>query len=334
MIVRSQLRGALSMLAIHLVVGACLGCKANTTPVVDPVLSLLPKQTHTVAAFDLQGIKQSPLWQALRFDHRLPDQKVLADIKARAGFDPLTDIRRIVVAFPEHARASGQFAVVIYGAKLDEKRLVAYARDQAKLAGIEITQEEHAGQRLWVQRNQHEQRAGFFLGDHTFVMGGGDWAFKMAELLAAKGQDSAAHVLELANLCRRTGVDHAAWLASLVPSATRTQLAADPRFQAASSVGRVAITLNVADGLKLTARAELSEAQAATTLAGQLERYAVEFRQSPQVLLLGLGPWLQGLDVVAKGPKVQVDVHLPPDQTQALAERVAGLLSLSRDWQR
>jgi hypothetical protein len=113
----------------------------------------------------------------------------------------------------------------------------------------------------------------------------------------------------------------------VVPNITRTQLVADPRFEAAAAVARVAASLDVAQGLSLLVSGELSTAKLASSLAVQLERYLLEVRQSPQMLLLGLGPWLQGVHVVAKGPQVQARLDLPPDQTQVLAERLAGLLA-------
>ncbi len=321
---------ALVLLWAAVLTAGCQGCQKPAPDQVDPALLLLPKQTQTVISFDVRQLRQSSLWAVLmgQGERALQHHKLLDTISARTGWDPLRDIQRLVVAFPENAREAGQFAIVIYGENFDERRLVAFARDQASLSGIAITQAELAGQRAWVAHTSPVRQTGFFVGKDVFVLGGGPWGQSLAALASQPWKASAAGAEEFSNLCRRAGLGHAAWLASIVPSAVRTQLAADARFEAASTVSRVTISLSLENGLGILGRAELSTAEHAASLASQLQRFALEARQSPQVLLLGLGPWLQGVRVVAEGPQVTAHVQLSPDQTQTLIERLTGLLAL------
>lgn len=329
---RSATLLALSLAACVPWLGSCRGCDAALTPGGDAVLNLLPSDSQTVISLDLAQIRRSPLWQALAQSSpaAVKDRDVLAQVKLRTGFDPIEDVHRIVVAFPEDARVSGQFAMVVYGTHMDEKRLVGYARDEGKLRHVAITQAEHAGQRMWVGDDAVTARAAFFIGEHTFVMGGGGWAQRMAEIMAAGGEGGLQSRAELRNLSRRLGSGHAAWAASVMSGRTRALLAADPRFEAASTIARLALTVDVAQGLAGLAVAEVSTSEHAKQLAIQLNRYILEARQSPKTLLLGVGPWLEGLVAQARGPQVEVKFHLSPSQTQSLAERLAGLVQLGR----
>lgn len=323
---------AFVLLWAYTLAAGCQGCKETPQLMVDPALFRLPHETQTLVSLDVRQLRQSSLWAALLGSGQgaLPHQKLLATLSDRTGWHPLRDIHRLVLAFPENAHEAGQFAIVIYGENFDERRLVAFARDQASLFGVAITQAEVAGQRAWVAHTSPVRQTGFFVGADVFVLAGGPWGETLAALASQPPKASAAGAEELANLCRRAGAGHAAWLASIVPNAVRAQLAADARFEAASTVSRVTISLSLNNGLALVGRAELSTAEHAASLASQLQRFALEARQSPQVLLLGLGPWLQGVRVVAEGPQVTAQVQLSPDQTQTLIERLSGLLSLAQ----
>lgn len=323
------------LLAVCIGVAAFAGCKGCDTqaPVpADPALALLPAQTQTIVSIDLQQVRASPLWKAIASagQRNVGDMKILDELKRRTGFDPLTDLRRLVFAFPQDARIKGEFVLVAYGDHLDERRLVSYARDEAKSRRFEIRQEERAGRRMWVGSDARTARAGFFLDSQTFVLAGGGWAEKVADLLAAPTKPSVALAADLANLCARAGTGHAAWAAAVVPGATRTRLAAEPRYAAAAAVERVALSLDVLQGLAADARAELSTKEAATALAAEVNNYLREAKQSPKLLLMGLGPWLEGITARSEGPQVHVQMRLDAAAAQSMADRLVALIRLSR----
>ena len=311
--------------------GGCKGCEAPHEAVADRVFLLLPEQAQTVVSLNLREVRESVLWKAVATvgERSSDDLTILAAVKARTGFDPLVDVHRLVLAFPEDARANGEFALVAYGDHFDERRLVAYARDEAKARGFDIHQEEHAGRRLWVGSDARTKRAGFFLDEHTFILGGGGWAPQIAKLAGQPRAALPSHA-ELSHLGKRVGTNHAAWAVAVVPSATRARLAAMPRFAATANISRVAVTLDLKQGILATARAELSTKESAQALAAQLNDYLREAKQSPKLLLMGIGPWLEGIAAVAQGPNVSVTMQLNPSQAQGMADRLTALLQLTK----
>lgn len=325
----------LTCVLVFLLGGVGLGCKGceNQSPLsADPALALLPVQTQTIVSIDLQQIRSSVLWNAISSaSQRNPDDlKILNDLKVRTGFDPLVDLRRLVFAFPEDARVKGEFAMLAYGEHLDERKLVAYARDEAKSRGYDIAQEERAARRMWVGSDKLTARAAFFLGSSTLVLGGGGWAEKIATLIANPKEPSVARSAELSHLTARLGLGHAVWAAAVVPGATRTRLGADPKFAAAADIARVAVSLDLKNGLLASAWAELSTKESAAALTIEINNYIREAKQSPKLLLMGVGPWLDGLVARSEGPQVQIVLKLDAAQAQSMADRISALLKLAR----
>lgn len=313
-------------LAVCLLFG---GCRARPSPPAEPLPAILPASAQTLLSFDVQAIRRSPLWQAvsLAMQRRAAHAQLFAEVRARTGFDPLEDLQRVVVAFPEAARRSGEFALVLVADHADERRLVAYARDEASTRGQDIRQEEHAGRRLWVEQGP-PRRAGFFLDRRTFVLGGGGWGHLMAETASSAGEprDGPAGSGELWNLFHKLPRASAVRAVAVVPGSTRTQLAADSRLRAASSIARLALSLALDTGVEAHLRIETSSREAAQALGGQVERFMRDARQSPQVLLAGVGPWLEQVDIEAEGPTLHLSLRLTVAQTQTLSERIAVLV--------
>ena len=135
----------------------------------------------------------------------------------------------MIAAFPDDARQAGAFAVLFEGEALDEKRLLTYARDQARLRGGSIEQRPHGKRTLWTGQRAAGQPelSGFFLDRRRFVLGGGGWAEKVADLADGVSQASAAGNPTLVRLAERVGSGRAIWLAAIVPEGTRA--AADGR---------------------------------------------------------------------------------------------------------
>src|SRR5690606_14427566 len=140
------------------------------------------------------------------------DQKLIREMHDRTGLDPLHDIASLLLAFPDDARRSGQFGMVVTGRSMDERRLITFARDQASLRGRDLSQRLHAGHRLWHDRTGGDLE-GFFLNGSNFVLGRGGWAERIATLAppdpvatpkpGPTSEPSAADNPELANLVAR-----------------------------------------------------------------------------------------------------------------------------------
>jgi hypothetical protein len=253
------------------------------------------------------------------------DRKIIDELTARTGLDPFRQIHRVVAAFPDDAQALGAFALVFDGEGFDEKRLLTYARDQARLKGADIQQRAHAGRTLWASTSPGGA-SGFFVGSGRFVLGGGGWTELVSERLDGPGGLDAT----LTGLIQRVGAKRALWLAAFVPDATRNRLASDPRFGPQSSVMRLGIGADFAPGLTADVVAELSNAADARVMVQKLETFVREAKKNPQVLLLGAGPYLDALSVRADGPHLRMRLDLSEAQTADLASRLAGLARLSR----
>jgi hypothetical protein len=285
------------------------GCRRARAP--DSLLSRLPRATTFVASVDLARVRATPLWSRIsaQAEESPEDKKSLQKLTERTGLDPLRQIHRIVAAFPDNARSSGQFALVIDGEGFDEQRLVAYAREQ----GAKLEARPRGRRTLWVSGNT----AGFFLGPTRFVLGASGWAEAMADL-ADGGRGSAEDNAELARLVERVDRGRALWFAALVPSDLRQALIADPKQRSAGSVARLA------------AAADLGNAADAQVRVARIQSTVRESKRNAKMLMMGLGPYLDALDARADGPTLRVSLVLAEGQAKDLIDRLAGLARLGR----
>ena len=139
-------------------------------------LALFPAATRVVAALDAAKLRSSPAAGKLAAlaQQSDADRREIEDFAKRTGFDPLTQLESLTVAFPEEARAKGELGLVLRGRGLDEVRLIAYARDQLQKSGDDLVAKPHGRFTLWSSRRDPTV-AGFFVDRQTFVLGGGGW---------------------------------------------------------------------------------------------------------------------------------------------------------------
>jgi hypothetical protein len=281
-----------------------------------------------VVSIDFQRVRATPFWQRLSaLAAEVPeDRKLIADFVARTGLDPFRQIHQVVAAFPENAQASGAFGLVIAGQGFDEKRLLTYAADQAKLKGTELRQQGHGRYTLWTGATPGSP-AGFFLDAGRFVLAGGGWAALMAA--QAEGgpavPPSAQADGELSRLVGRLGARRSIWVASIVPPATRNRLVADPRYGASASVMRFGASADLGPGFEAELLAELSNAADARALVAKVEGYVRDLRASPQAMLFGLAPYLEGITAAVEGNNARIRVVLDEARTNDLLTRLATL---------
>jgi hypothetical protein len=282
-----------------------------------------------VLAVDFRRVRESPLMQrlsALAADDP-EDQRIIHGFTARTGLDPFKHIDRLVAAFPEEARRDGAFGLLFEGDHFDQQRLLDYARDEARQRGRSLGSRARGKLTLWSSGADPGDVAGFFLDRRRFVLGGGGWGERMADLAggtATPGTSAAANQALVA-LAERVGRDRAVWLAAVVPQATRARLQADPRFGVQASVMRLGAGMDLAPGLRGKLSAELNNAADARALAARADEFLRAARKSPRALLLGAGPYLDAIRVVADGAEVVVTVELDQAQTAELASRLEAL---------
>jgi hypothetical protein len=297
-------------------------------------LSRFPAETQVVVSVDFQRIRRTPLWKRVSSlaAEDAEDRRLIQEFTARTGLDPFRQIHRLVAAFPEEARRTQAFGVIIDGEGFDEKRLLTYAQDQARLRGTELKPRAHGPHTLW-ETGGPGGVAGFFAGRGRFVLAGGGWAEKMSKLAAqpTRAGAGAESNTTLLHLVERLGVRRSIWMAALVPEETRAQLRADPRFGTQASVTRFGLGLDLGPGLQGELDAELSNAEDARALVDRFQGFLRAARKSPEALLIGAGPYLDRISSQASGPRALVRLDLDEKQTTELIQRVVGLLRLQRE---
>jgi hypothetical protein len=308
-------------LLIALATGCRGGCRRTAGP--ESPLAQLPRGATFVASVDLARVRATALWSRIsaQAEESPEDRKSLQRLTERTGLDPLRQIHRIVAAFPDNARGSGQFALVIDGQGFDEQRLVAYAREQ----GGKIETRVRGRHTLYASGNT----AGFFLGRTRFVLGAGGWAEAMADL-ADGGTGSAADNTELLHLVERVDRGRALWFAALLPPDLRKSLIADPRLESAGSMARLAVAVDLGPGLNADLVADLSNAADAEAMVGHIQTTVRESKRNAKMLMMGLGPYLDALQARADGPTVRVSLALAEGQVKDLIDRLGGLMRLAR----
>lgn len=311
--------------------GAC-GRATNPVRPLDGRLALLPIDTRTVVALDFERIRAAPFATKLSTlaASNPDDEKRLATFRERTGLDPVRQVDSIVVGFPEEARLHGEMGVVVRGERFDESRLVAYVRDTLQKDGDDLVAKPHGRRTLWTTRKD-PSLAGFFLDGRTLVIGGGGWAVRMADLAdGGPASGSAETNLELVQLCERAAAGHAIWAGAIVPAELRRQLEQDPRFESAASVTRMSLGIGLGTGLEAAFTADLADPSEAKVLVAKVSETVQGAKRDPRVLMLGLGPELDGITSRVDGTTFSLKLALGEAQVNDLLDRASAFLSLMR----
>jgi hypothetical protein len=315
--------------------GSCRGgCRRgdDRAGTVEGRLALFPVATKIVAAIDATKLRASPAAAKLaaQAQQNPDDQREIEEFTRRTGFDPLRQLASVTVAFPEEARAHGELGMVLRAEHLDEARLVAYARDQLQKSGDDLVATPHGRFTLWSSKRDPEV-VGFFIDGQTFALGAGGWGQKMADLAESpRPVDSAATDVDLVKLVDRAAGTHAVWAAAIVPEATRKSLAADPKFADAASILTLSAGIDLGKGLDGVLLADLATTAEAKSLALKVTESLRDAKRNPQVLMLGLGPYLDGVSARATDHAFELHATLNEPAFDDLLARLAGLLSLAR----
>jgi hypothetical protein len=313
--------------------GGCRrGKDADVEAAVKGRLALFPIAARVVVSIEVARLRASPAAGKLStlVTESQADKDALANFHRRTGLDPVKQISSITLAFPDEARAGGEFGVVLRGDTFDETKLVAYARDELQKNGDDLVGTKRGRFTLWASRRDSAV-SGFFLDKQTFVVGGGSWAQRMAELAdTARPGDSAATNLDLVHLVERAAASHAIWGAALVPEETRRSLAADPKLGDAASISTLYGGIDLGKGLEAEIKADVATAEGAKSLASKVTESLRDAKRDPQVLMLGLGPYLDGLSAKAVERTFEVRATLSEAALDDLLGRVVAMLQLAR----
>ncbi|HVV50761.1 MAG TPA: hypothetical protein VHO06_13940 [Polyangia bacterium] len=315
--------------------GSCRGgCRRgdDRAATVEGRLALFPVSTKVVAAIDVARLRDSPAAAKLaeKAQQDQADQQQIAEFARRTGFDPLRQLMSVTAAFPEEARLHGEMGLLLRAEDLDEARLVSYVRDQLQKSGDDLTSTAHGRFTLWSSKRDPDL-VGFFIDRQTFALGAGGWGQRMADLAeSARPVDSAATDVDLTNLVERAAHAHAIWAAAIVPESTRKSLTADPHFADAADILTLTAGLDLGKGLDARLSADLGSAAEAKALVLKVSEALRDAKRNPEVLMLGMGPYLDGVTTAAKENTFELRATLNEAAFDDLLARLGGLLSLVR----
>jgi hypothetical protein len=326
---------ALATVAVALVLAA--GCRGGCSRASDPAatvkgrLALLPEPVRVVVSLDADKLRASPAaakLAALGKQDPAGDRE-LEELTRRTGFDPLKQLDSVLVGFPDDARQKGELALVLRAQHLDQARLVAYVRDQLQKKGDDLVSAPHGRFTLWSSRAQPDL-AGFFIDERTFVLGAGGWGPRLADLAeTAHPGDSAATNIDLIRLTERAA-DHALWAAAIVPAELRRSLQDDPQTRAAASLTNLVVGVDLGAGLDAVVVGDVATAADAQALATKMQETLRDAKRSAQILMLGLGPYLDGVTARASDQRFELHASLGEAQVDDLLARLGAFLSLAR----
>jgi hypothetical protein len=315
--------------------GGCARQRAQTGATVQGRLALFPVETQVVVSFDFAKLRAGPAAEKLAAlaQQSQADQQQIDQFARRTGLDPLRDIQSLVVAFPEEARRRGEMGLVMRAEHLDETRLLAYVREELKKKGDDLVATRRGGRTLWAARADPDLAA-FLLDASTLVLGAGGWAPRMADLAdaaTARPSESAATNLDLVHPAERAAGTHAIWAAALVPAETRRKLRAEPRFKNAAAVSTLALGIDLDRGLQAVLLADVATQADAQGLAVKVQETLRDSKRNAQVLMLGLGPYLDGVTARAAGRTFELRAGLNEPQLDDLIARLGALATLARE---
>lgn len=327
----------LALFALIAAGGSCRGGCArgpDRTATVEGRLALFPAATQVLVSFDFAKLRASPAARKLAAlaEQSQSDEHEIETFAHRTGFDPLRDIDSLVLAFPEDARRTGALGLVLRADHLDEMRLVAYVRDELHKSGDDLVGTPRGRRTLWATRRDPDI-AGFFLDAHTFVLGAGGWAPRMADLAdasTARASESAATNLDLVRMAEQAAGTHAIWGAAVVPEDTRRQLRQEPRFANAAAVLTLALGIDIGRGLEAVLLADVASPNDAQGLARKVQETLRDSKRNAQVLMLGLGPYLDGVTARASNHTFELRASLTEPQLDDLINRLGALVALAR----
>src|SRR5262249_45837165 len=140
----------------------------------------------------------------------------------------------------------------------------------------------------------------------------------------------AATNLDLVRMAEQAAGTHAIWGAAIVPEETRRKLRQEPRFANAAAVLTLALGIDVGRELEAVLLAEVETAADAQGLARKVQETLRDAKHNAQVLMLGLGPYLDGVTARAVNHTFELRASLSEPQLDDLISRLGAFVTLAR----
>jgi hypothetical protein len=301
--------------------------KTSGTGAAKEDMQLAPREADIVFMANVTRMRNTQMFRKL-LDVRDSDpssKKDFDEFVQKCGLDPFKQIDSVFVAFPQGGGTTKEFAAVLRGT-FDEQKLVACAKDQAKKDGTELTSSDYNGKKLYTDSKQ-QQAFATFLDAKTVAIGGKEWIKKVVDAAARKEPGLSAKDNEvLMGLVKRAKTSDAIWGAGLVPQSTRDALKADPHLSAAGSIKDMFGSVDFASGVAADINVDTGGENDAKELAAKATAQLMETKKSPQLMMMGLGSFLDGVKIDSKGATFHVAMAFNQQQVDDLITRIKGLL--------
>lgn len=281
-------------------------------------LAQVPAGAQTILSLDVEHLRTLPAWKIMLAAFAKDPGHWLDGFMAGSGFDPASQLRHVMLALPGERTPDNRFAVIADVDRVDEPRLTTWLRNRLTGAASLV--------------RQHDQ------ADNQVIFTGGAWTSRMAPLASSPTlAPNALDDSELLHLCayaergsdhdRPEGIQgsHSIWLAAVLPANVRRSLMQDPRFSDAASILRISAFANFEAGLHAEVVADLASASDAVHLTRRMAVYLNQAKRHPQVLLLGLAPYLEAVHLEARRSRLHATLDLPLAQLADFIERIEAL---------
>jgi hypothetical protein len=319
---------ALGLALVLVGTSGCSSCGAGGAGGAKEDLQLVPKETDILLSANLKRMRNTAMWRKLldTRDESASAKKDMDEFVQKCGLDPFAHIDSAFAAFP-HSSPSGEkeFAVILRGT-FNEAKLVECARDQAKKDGNELAESEYGGKKLYTSTKSGQQAFATFLDPKTIALGGKEWIKKVVDLAAGKGESAKANE-QLTGLIKRTKTADGLWGVGTVPQETRDKLKNDPSLSSAASMKDVFGSVDFAAGLAADLNVDTGADADAQEMVKKITDQITEARKNAQVMMMGLGTFLDGVKVEAKGPTFHATITLNQQQVDDLFNRAKGMLA-------
>lgn len=318
----STRRNTIVLLVTVLVVGVgswlLVGRAGPSLP--EAPLALVPRETTAVARVNLPALRASLLWQ------RLLDAgdggRGLERIVERCGFDPLDQIRHVIVFVTgEGTRSLDRVGLVARG-PLDRRALAKCVDDVVRADGGDLRRVDIDGVPA-VASSRGDSRAAF-LGSDAII--GGAEPIVRAVLRTARGDaPSAIGDPVIARLWSMVERRRDVVAAAHVPSEWRPALeraiagARGGSFAPLSSARAIGVGASLERGIGVTVAVGLPDASGAAAVRDAVRAEIARGLASPLVSLSALGPVLRRVELTSDGGTALMSLEVRADEVDAVA---------------
>ncbi|MEO6952939.1 MAG: hypothetical protein ABI321_14125, partial [Polyangia bacterium] len=291
-------------------------------------LALVPRDAQMVFGINLSRMRGTAMWKkiidlGMGNDRAKKDYEEFAanciDLNGNAGPESM------FIALPNNTSGAKDFDVVIrLKDAVDEARTSKCFTYMATKSNDTITTVDYGGKKLYT--SARDKTTASLLDGKTIVAGSDAWVKKTIDIVAGKEPASAKQNEELVALVKSAKTSEAVWGAAIVPQSARDSFKNDPKMAPMSSMKSVVGMMDFASGLVVDLNMETGSAADATAINTQVQDQLANLKKMPQVMMLGVASWLDGIKTDSKGQTFHVGLNYTQPQVDDMVARIQGLV--------